>query len=70
VATHGPGFGGDVAEGKQYVVGNSLTIADLTIASSLMYVKRTDAPLGEFPNIRSWFSRVSDMDAWKKTNPQ
>jgi glutathione S-transferase len=56
-------------DGKQYVVGNSLTIADLTIACSLMYAKQTDAPLGEFPSIQSWFLRISDMDAWKKTDP-
>jgi glutathione S-transferase len=31
-------------DGKEYVVGNSLTIADLTTASSLMYAKQTDAP--------------------------
>jgi glutathione S-transferase len=55
---------------KEYVVGNALTIADLTIACSLMYAKQTDAPLGDFPNIQSWFSRIRDMEAWKKTNPQ
>ncbi|HXX68571.1 MAG TPA: glutathione S-transferase family protein [Polyangiaceae bacterium] len=56
-------------EGKKYVVGDALTIADLTLASSLMYAKQTDAPLGEFPNIQAWFSRISNTDAWKKTNP-
>lgn len=56
-------------EGKKYVVGDALTIADLTLASSLMYAKQTEAPLGEFPNIQAWFSRINDSDAWKKTNP-
>jgi glutathione S-transferase len=56
-------------EGKNHVVGDVLTIADLTLASSLMYAKQTDVPLAEFPNIQSWFARISDMDAWKKTNP-
>jgi glutathione S-transferase len=56
-------------KGKKYVVGDALTIADLTIASSLMYAKQTDAPLGEFTNVQAWFSRISDMDAWKKTTP-
>ncbi|NUP05185.1 MAG: glutathione S-transferase family protein [Polyangiaceae bacterium] len=57
-------------DGKQYIVGESLTIADLTIASSLMYANRTGAPLLEFRNIQSWFSRLSDTDAWKMTDPQ
>jgi glutathione S-transferase len=56
-------------DGKPYVVGDSLTLADLTVASSLMYAKQTEVPLGEFPNVQSWFSRISEMDAWKKTNP-
>jgi glutathione S-transferase len=56
--------------GKRYIVGDSLTIADLTIASSLMYAKETNAPLGDFPSIQSWYSGISEMEAWKKTNPQ
>jgi glutathione S-transferase len=56
-------------EGKKYVVGDAMTIADLTLACSLMYAKQTDAPLGEFPNIQAWFVPISDTDAWKRTNP-
>jgi glutathione S-transferase len=54
---------------KPYVAGDTLTIADLTIASSLMYAKRTGAPLGELPKVEAWFSRLSEMDAWKATDP-
>jgi glutathione S-transferase len=54
--------------GKQFLVGNALTVADLTIASSLMYAKQVDAPLAEFPNVQSWFSRISDLEGWKKTS--
>jgi glutathione S-transferase len=54
-------------EGKQFVVGNSLTIADLTLGSSLMYAKQVEAPLDDFPNIKAWFSRISALDGWKKT---
>ncbi|WP_394828020.1 glutathione S-transferase family protein [Pendulispora albinea] len=57
-------------QGKPYVVGSSLTLADLTLACSLMHAKQTGAPLGEFPNIASWFARICDLDAWKKTNRQ
>jgi len=55
--------------GKQYVVGDSMTLADLTLASSLMYAKQAQVPLVEFPNIQAWFSQISGMDAWIKTNP-
>jgi glutathione S-transferase len=55
-------------EGKQYIVGNALTVADLTIASSLMYAKQVEAPLAEFPNVQAWFSRISGLEGWKKTS--
>lgn len=57
----------DRLAGKQYVVGNALTIADLTLASSLMYAKQADVPVAQFGNIEAWFGRISALDAWKKT---
>ncbi len=54
-------------EGKSYVVGNALTVADLTLACSLMYASQTDAPLSEFPNVQAWFSRITALEGWKKT---
>jgi glutathione S-transferase len=55
-------------EGRQYIVGSALTVADLTIASSLMYAKQAEVPIAEFPNVQSWFSRMSELDGWKKTS--
>ena len=54
-------------EGKQYVVGNSLTLADLTLGSSLMYAKQTEVPIAEFPNVEGWLARITALDGWKKT---
>ena len=54
-------------QGKSYVVGNTLTLADLTLASSLMYAPQTDAPLAEFPHVQAWFARITALDGWKKT---
>jgi len=56
-------------DGKPYVVGPALTIADLTLASSLMYAKQVDLPLSEFPNIAAWFVRITELDGWKTTAP-
>jgi glutathione S-transferase len=53
---------------RKFVVGDALTIADLTLASSLMYSQAVDAPVAEFPNIVSWFSRITALDAWKKAS--
>ena len=56
-------------EGRRYVVGAALTIADLTLASSLMYARQTEVPLSEFPNLESWFASITEMDAWNRTTP-
>jgi glutathione S-transferase len=53
--------------GKQYIVGNALSLADLTLASSLMYAKQADVPVAEFPNVQAWLSRITDLDGWKKS---
>ncbi len=55
--------------GRRYVVGDALTLADLTLASSLMYAEPSGAPVAEFSNMQAWFSRISDLDAWKSTAP-
>lgn len=54
---------------REWVVGNAMTIADLTLASSLMYAKQADVSLAEMPHVEKWFSRISETDAWKKTTP-
>ena len=54
-------------DGQKYVVGKALTIADLTLASSLMYAEVTEAPVAEFPHIKEWFATITALDAWKKT---
>jgi glutathione S-transferase len=53
--------------GKQYVVGNGLTLADLTLGSSLMYAKQTEVPLAEFPNVEAWLARITVLDGWKRS---
>lgn len=54
-------------KGKQYLVGNALTLADLTVASSLMYAKQADVPVAEFPNVEAWLGRITALDGWKQT---
>lgn len=54
-------------EGKQYIVGNGLTLADLTVASSLIYAKQTEVPVGDYPNVERWLANITALDAWKKS---
>jgi glutathione S-transferase len=56
-------------DGKKFVVGDSLTIADLTLAAPLMYAKQADVPVADHPHVQAWFTRMTELDAWKKTAP-
>ena len=53
--------------GKSYVVGDNLTLADLTLSSSLMYAAHAEVPVAEFPNVQAWFDRMCALDAWTQT---
>jgi glutathione S-transferase len=54
--------------GRTYVVGDALTVADLTLASSLMYAQQAEVPVAEFPNVETWFARITALDGWKQTS--
>jgi glutathione S-transferase len=57
---------------RTYVVGEALTLADITLATSLTYEKVLELPIADFQNVRDWFARVTAQDlgeAWARTDP-
>ena len=56
--------------GGQYLVGDSLTIADLSIASTLTYADELGLPMDDFPSVKGWFDNIRALDAWTSTQPQ
>ncbi|WP_426103867.1 glutathione S-transferase family protein [Massilia sp. TSP1-1-2] len=55
-------------EGREWVTGKSITLADLAIAPSLMYIERGRLPLERFPNVMAWFERIKALEAWQQTD--
>jgi glutathione S-transferase len=53
-----------------YLVGNALTLADLSVAASLAYAKESDMPLAPYSHLRDWLTRVTALPAWRDTAPQ
>lgn len=53
--------------GKRYVLGDVMTLPDITLASSLMYAKQSDLPLADHANMQAWFGRMTELEAWKTT---
>jgi len=56
-------------KGRQYLVGETLTLADLTVAASFTYADALKLPVGDFPQMQDWFARMRALEAWKKTQP-
>jgi glutathione S-transferase len=54
---------------RKWVLGDTMTIADLAIAAPLMYIHPAKLPMDGFDNVLAWFARVEALDAWKQTDP-
>ncbi|MEZ4451358.1 MAG: glutathione S-transferase family protein [Nannocystaceae bacterium] len=56
--------------GRSWITGEHLTLADFAIAAVLMYAPMAGVPLEEYPNIRAWMGRMNELPAWKKSEPR
>jgi glutathione S-transferase len=59
----------DHLSGRDYLVGNGLTVADFAVAITLPYAERARIPLAEFPEIGRWHGRLSELPAWVEPFP-
>ncbi len=59
----------DHLAGRDYLLGNSLTIADFAVAVTLPYAEEAAMPIENFPSIRRWHARLSEMPAWRDPFP-
>lgn len=57
-------------EGKTWVTGNNLTIADFAIGSMFTYQGPAGLDLTTFRHVQTWVDRLTARDSWKKTQPQ
>ncbi|MEO0535383.1 MAG: glutathione S-transferase family protein [Cyanobacteria bacterium P01_A01_bin.123] len=55
---------------REFLVGNSLTLADFSVASDLTYAVPGQFPLDDYGHIRNWYARIEALPAWQKTAPQ
>jgi glutathione S-transferase len=53
---------------RAWVAAETLTLADLAIAASLMYLVPAKLPIAPHTNVLAWFDRVQALDVWKKTS--
>lgn len=52
-----------------YLVNDTLTLADFSVAAPLFYTEQGKIPLETYGNIKRWFGKVSALPAWRETAP-
>lgn len=58
-------------EGREFMVGDALTLADLDVAAPFSQVDRAKFPLREFPNLVGWHDRIlQSFPAWAETKAE
>lgn len=50
---------------KPFVCGETLTLADLALATPFMHAESAKLPLGEANNLHAWRKRVEARDSWR-----
>jgi glutathione S-transferase len=57
-------------EGKKFLVGDRLSLADFAVSSPLPYAKLCRFPLDGLSNLHNWYERILGLQAWQKNLPQ
>jgi len=52
-----------------WLVGDALSLADLSVAPILMYAEPGKYPLAGYPHILAWFGKIQQLPAWAATAP-
>ena len=56
--------------GRDWLVGDAMTTADLSVAAMLCYREESKLPLGNVPGIDAWLDRVSSRESWQRVVKQ
>ena len=55
---------------QPYLVGKDVTLADFSVAASMIYAERAELPVAPYAHVKEWFGRVSALPCWRETAPQ
>jgi glutathione S-transferase len=54
---------------RKWLVGDSITVADFSVAMVLPYADEAGLPLGEFANVCRWHERLNEIESWREPYP-
>jgi len=56
-------------DGKRFLVGDRLTVADFAVAGDFTHARNANFPLQEFKNVSRWLDGIESLPAWQNTAP-
>jgi glutathione S-transferase len=56
--------------GRDFLIEDSLTLADFAVATLLPDAAGCGLPLSSFPQIQRWQARLDELDAWRQPFPE
>jgi glutathione S-transferase len=56
-------------DGRRFLVGDGLTVADFAVAAMLPYAAQAKIPVDGFVAIARWHDRLNELDAWRMPFP-
>jgi glutathione S-transferase len=56
-------------KGREWLVGDHLTVADYAVAASLDLREAAHYPVDQYQEILRWYGNIEKLDAWKKSAP-
>ncbi len=56
-------------QGRDWLVGDAITLADYAVGSFLDHVEVAHMPLDNFKQIQRWYAGIAELDSWKKSAP-
>jgi glutathione S-transferase len=59
----------DHLAGRKWLVADTLTVADFSVAVALPYAEQAKMPLDDFPEMRRWHGQLNALDGWREPFP-
>lgn len=60
----------DHLRGRKFLLGDTLTIADFSVAVTVPYADKAHIPLEGFTEILRWHDRLNELPAWREPFPE
>ena len=54
----------DHLDGRRWLMGDRLSLADFSVGICLPYAQEAQLPIDDFPNMKRWHDRLSELDGW------